>query len=581
MGHRRFLCLEHIWRKKKANFNGSTDHRTPPSELCGHDLLNQLSNVGDVLFGKGERKRKRRPDELNWTKTSIFFQLPYWSSLKLRHNLDVMHIEKNICDNVLGTLMTIPGKTKDSVNARRDLFNLGIKKNLHLQEHGHKLVMPPACYTLHGDERRSFCEWLQAVKFPDGFAANIARCVTLNGCKISGMKSHDCHIFLQRLLPIAIAGYLQPDIWLALTELSTFFRQLCMCTLSVDVLKRLENDIPIILCKLEMILLPAFFDVMVHLAIHLPCEALYAGPVQYRWMYPFEREHYNKLKDEGVINIDDMHECQFSLWFKNRIRQLRSSSPDLVSDDLYTLACGPEPWVSSYSSCIMNGTKFRTKQQEEHRLTQNSGVLVPGDHQGSPIDFFGVVMDIIELNYLGWRHVYLFKCDWFDVCDLRRGVRIGGHFTSLDSTHKSYKEDPFVLACQASQVFYLKDTSLGKNWLVVQKFTTRNVYDIPSTTIGDEDDDDLPKDEAYQDDEYSGEDHFVHEDDTCIDMPLNRLDIDPIVLDERVMLDQPAQGIEEEEFLSNNSSFDESDWSRLNTSESSEEDGDGHHESDM
>ncbi|XP_042957863.1 uncharacterized protein LOC122293371 [Carya illinoinensis] len=149
MGHRRFLCPEHIWRKKKANFNGSTDHRTPPSELCGHDLLNQLSNVGDFLFEKGERKRKRRPDELNWTKTSIFFQLPYWSSLKLRHNLDVMHIEKNICDNVLGTLMTIPGKTKDSINARRDLFNLGIKKDLHLQEHGHKLVT--RCTEMRGE----------------------------------------------------------------------------------------------------------------------------------------------------------------------------------------------------------------------------------------------------------------------------------------------------------------------------------------------------------------------------------------------------------------------------------------------
>ena len=32
-----------------------------------------------------------------------------------------------------------------------------------------------------------------------------------------------------------------------------------------------------------------FFDIMVHLAIHLPYEAMLAGPVQSRWMYPFER----------------------------------------------------------------------------------------------------------------------------------------------------------------------------------------------------------------------------------------------------------------------------------------------------
>jgi hypothetical protein len=70
-----------------------------------------------VQFGKHVgNKRKHRTsdtdiDESNWRKKSFFFKLPYWSTLKLRHNLDVMHIEKNICDSILGTLMNIPGKT--------------------------------------------------------------------------------------------------------------------------------------------------------------------------------------------------------------------------------------------------------------------------------------------------------------------------------------------------------------------------------------------------------------------------------------------------------------------------------------
>lgn len=44
-----------------------------------------------------------------------------------------------------------------------------------------------------------------------------------------------------------------------------------------------------ILCNLEKIFPPSFFDVMEHLAIHLPYEAELGGPVQYRWMYVFER----------------------------------------------------------------------------------------------------------------------------------------------------------------------------------------------------------------------------------------------------------------------------------------------------
>ena len=51
----------------------------------------------------------------------------------------------------------------------------------------------------------------------------------------------------------------------------------------------MEQNIPLILCKLERIFPPAFFDSMEHLPIHLAYEARVCGPVQYRWMYPFER----------------------------------------------------------------------------------------------------------------------------------------------------------------------------------------------------------------------------------------------------------------------------------------------------
>jgi hypothetical protein len=42
----------------------------------------------------------------------VFFELPYWSSLLIRHNLDVMHIEKNICMSILGTLLEILGSCR-------------------------------------------------------------------------------------------------------------------------------------------------------------------------------------------------------------------------------------------------------------------------------------------------------------------------------------------------------------------------------------------------------------------------------------------------------------------------------------
>ncbi|KAF5459614.1 hypothetical protein F2P56_019550 [Juglans regia] len=197
MGHRRLLPAGHIWRTRKWLFNGKEDYRMPPNWVEGAALLTQLQMLGDVQFGKSCRKRKRIAEQLNWIKKSIFFKLPYWSMLRLRHNLDVMHIEKNISDSILGTLMDIPGKTKDNINSRSDLEYLGFRQELHLKSEGGRVTMPRALYTLHGDERNKFCEWLAGVKFPDGFASNVTHCVSVRDCKIIGLKSHDHHVFLQ------------------------------------------------------------------------------------------------------------------------------------------------------------------------------------------------------------------------------------------------------------------------------------------------------------------------------------------------------------------------------------------------
>ena len=60
-----------------------------------------------------------------------FFEPPYWSSLLIRHNLDVMHIEKNICESILGTLLQLEGKSKDSERARLDMEDMGIRRDQH------------------------------------------------------------------------------------------------------------------------------------------------------------------------------------------------------------------------------------------------------------------------------------------------------------------------------------------------------------------------------------------------------------------------------------------------------------------
>ena len=133
------------------------------------------------------------------------------------------------------------------------------------------------------------CEWVKTLRFPNGYASNLSKCVDMEDCKLSRMKSHDCHVFLERLLPIAFRDLLPDPIWNVLTEMSLFFRSLCSTVLKLEDMQKLEESIVVTLCKLEKIPPPGFFNSMEHFPIHLPYKARVGGPIQYRWMYPFER----------------------------------------------------------------------------------------------------------------------------------------------------------------------------------------------------------------------------------------------------------------------------------------------------
>jgi len=89
------------------------------------EVRRELQKVKDVRPGKQDttKKRKREGNEgpKIFSRCSILWKLPYWEDLLVPHILDVMHIEKNICDNILGTLLQIEGKSKDTHNARLDL----------------------------------------------------------------------------------------------------------------------------------------------------------------------------------------------------------------------------------------------------------------------------------------------------------------------------------------------------------------------------------------------------------------------------------------------------------------------------
>lgn len=109
----------------------------------------------------GSSGKEKKPED--WLKKrSIFFKLPYWEHNKLRHNLDVMHLEKNVCENFIGTLLDILGKTKDGLNARLDLVELGVRENLHpIVDSEGKQSTPDAPFTMTRAQKEILCSVIQ------------------------------------------------------------------------------------------------------------------------------------------------------------------------------------------------------------------------------------------------------------------------------------------------------------------------------------------------------------------------------------------------------------------------------------
>ncbi|CAL8137235.1 unnamed protein product [Prunus armeniaca] len=238
---------------------------------------------------------------------SQFFDLEYWKYLPVRHALDVMHIKKNVCDSIIGTLLEIPGKNKDGITARLDLLNMGVKTDLQPEYGQRRTRLPSGPWNLSRAEKRAVYNSFYGMKVPEGYFSNIKNLVSLQDSRLLGLKSHDSHTLMQQLLPVAISSVLEKPTRYAITQLCFFFNAICAKTIDISKLDKLEEYVVVTLCLLGKYFPPSFFDIMVHLVVHLVKEVRLCGPVYFRWMYPFER--YMKVLKGYVQNLNHPEGC--------------------------------------------------------------------------------------------------------------------------------------------------------------------------------------------------------------------------------------------------------------------------------
>ena len=110
--------------------------------------------------------------------------------------------------------------------------------------------------------------------------------------------------------------------------------------------------------------------------------------------------------------------------------------------------------ILTFQGYDINGYTFYTKAQDDKSTNQNSGVRIDAyDTNGEKDIYYGWIDEIWQLNY-GCLKVPLFRCKWVGL----DGVKIDKHgMTTMELGLLAYEEEPFVLARNVAQVFYVKD----------------------------------------------------------------------------------------------------------------------------
>ncbi|XP_019163187.1 PREDICTED: uncharacterized protein LOC109159542 [Ipomoea nil] len=381
--------------------------------------------------------------------------------------------------------------------------------------------------------------------------------------KLKSQRGKRSRANVEQLLPVAVRGILPKKLRYTIIRFCFFFNAICGQVIDPDKLDELQNGIIVTLCQLEMYFPPSFFDVMVHLVVHLVREIKQCGPAYLRWMYPFERymkvlkgyvrnqyrpeasivesyiaeevtefcteylagveaiglskyrhegrsagkgtrgrkvagmphedieeahlyilhntsevepylDEYKPLFKEQNPRKTDMwivseHNRTFISWFKNKVLNATN-----YSETVRWLGHGPCMQVICYTGYDINGFSFYTKKQDEKSTMQNSGVSLVANsvHFSSSKDknpviaelsYYGVIEEIWEVDYVQFK-VPMFRCKWVDSKHDVKADELG--FTLVDLNREGHKNEQFIMASQAKQVFFVTDPS-DKKWSVV------------------------------------------------------------------------------------------------------------------
>jgi hypothetical protein len=114
--------------------------------------------------------------------------------LEVPHAIDAMHVQKNVFESLIATLMDTH-KSKDGMKARKDMVQLNVMLELHpVLEDNEKYTLPMASYNLDLQERRALCSFVRGSKVPTRFSMNPKKLVSMKDLLFAHCKASSCDV---------------------------------------------------------------------------------------------------------------------------------------------------------------------------------------------------------------------------------------------------------------------------------------------------------------------------------------------------------------------------------------------------
>ncbi|GKD78604.1 putative transposon, En/Spm-like protein [Tanacetum coccineum] len=354
--------------------------------------------------------------------------------------------EKNVAESIVGTLLHVPGKTKDGLNARLDLAELGVKPELFAMQDEDKTTLPPAGYTLTNAEKTSFVKRYTTsskeiiLQELDKMQAELVvtlcsrrRYIPYNHPFRKQKKAFNGQQeFLQALIPMTGEQiYNEVNPW----KLLVSHKSMETIGIPPDKYETYENEEgkPLSTGKSSEVSVELFQKAHLYV-IQITDEIV-----------PYIERHKQVLKTENpgkrIAFLENEHSKSFAKWLRGEVER--------------------ELAIVQESNSGVSVEAIDLHISKEVATTRQAY-------------YYGVLQEIWVLDYR-FRQIPLFKCDWVNHKSggMKRD-KLG--YTLVDLNNLGHKVDPFVLASQALQVFYVKDP-VDKKLSIVFKTPPKNYKD--------------------------------------------------------------------------------------------------------